>query len=102
MACKLVAARDDAADEIGMAFGDPAQRKESRMGTGRGENIQQPIGAGGNAARDRVPFVARNDARQRLDLEVILDIDAHRVDDASALRGGAAHNALRSSCADMP
>ena len=70
-----------------MALGDPAQREERGMDAEFGEEIDEPVGIGGNPRRHRIPDVARHRLLQRLDLEIILDIDAHGIDQRGVDRG---------------
>ena len=55
VAGQLVAAGDDAADQRRVALGDPAEGEERGVHAGAGELLQQPVGVGLDAARQRLP-----------------------------------------------
>src|SRR5262249_22577342 len=89
MAREFVALLDDTAHELRIAFGDPAERKECRLDSGAGEFLEQTIGIALDAARQSGPIGAIDGARKRLDVEIVLDVDRHRIRDFRAR--GATH-----------
>ena len=71
-----------------MALGDPAEREERRRHPGLGEDIEQPLGVALDPrAADAPNRRATIDVGEGLDLEVILDIDGHRIAATHARRG---------------
>ena len=74
-----MAGRDDAANERGMARGDPAEREEGRLDAGLGEQVEHEIGVELDARLQPVPVAGRKHALERADLEPLLDVDGERV-----------------------
>ena len=80
VAAKLVSAVDDAANRSWMALGDPAQGEEGACGRrhrrkGRSTAVRVAL----DPARITVPVDAVDALGKRLNLEVVLDVDAHGV-----------------------
>ena len=70
----------DPADEVRVALGHPPQDEERGSDVGGLEQRQQPIGACGDAAFVGVPAVGRDDIGKGRDVEVVFDVDGHRVE----------------------
>ena len=83
-----------ASDEARMTLGNPAEREEGRLRSGFGEEIEEPVGVALDPARQVVPRIARDHVGEGLDLEIILDIDRERIEDAW-IRGGGSVRAGR-------
>jgi hypothetical protein len=81
VAGEFVAGGDDAADEGGMALGDPAEGEEGGGDAGLGELFEDAVGVGFHPAGEAVPGIARDGAGEGLDLEVVLHVDGHGIDD---------------------
>src|SRR5262249_48744557 len=81
VARQLVARRDDAPHHRRMPLGNPAEREERRVYARAGELKQKPFDIGVDPAREIIPGGTIDTVRERLDLEVILDVHGHRVDD---------------------
>src|SRR5262249_28594012 len=64
-----------------MALGDPAECEEGGVHAGAGEGLQERFGVALNAGFATVPVGHRIDARESLDLEVVLDVNRERVGD---------------------
>jgi hypothetical protein len=84
VARQLMPCRDNAPYQRRVPAGDPAEHEEGRAGFGLGKNLQQALGIGFDAPRKPVPLPPVNDRDKGLDLEIILDIDGHRMRDVAA------------------
>ena len=84
----LVAGLGDAADQRGVALGDPAQSEEGRLDPGLVEQVEHRVGVALDAVRERLPLVAADHLLEGADLEPVLDIDGKGVEHrlSSALR----------------
>ena len=81
MAPDLVAAIGDLAHQIRMALGDPAQGEEGGGDLVFGQQPKQPVGVGLHPGSVGTPARPVHDVFERHHLEVVLDVDAHRVHD---------------------
>ena len=79
MAGDFVAGVGDAADQGGMALGDPAQSEEGRLDSGLVEQGEHRVGVALDPARQRLPRVAGDHRLEGADLEPVLDIDGEGV-----------------------
>jgi len=72
--------RGYAADQCRLTFRDPAQDEEGRLDTGVVEQREQTVGVPLDAALQGAPLVPGDDAIEHADVEVILHVYRHRVD----------------------
>src|SRR6185437_16342404 len=84
VAGELMPLGDDAAHQRGMALADPARREEGGADAGSGEQIEQPLGVALDPPRPALPVLAADRPPEGMDLEIIFDIDAHRIDESRA------------------
>ncbi len=75
----LVAGIDDTADQLRVALGNPTEGEERRARPAIGKNLEYAIGVALDPARQAVPVRAADGGGERADLEIILDVDGHRV-----------------------
>ncbi len=68
-------------DERRKPFRDPAEDEERGRDTTGLEQAEQPLGVAGHTALEIFPAIAGDHAVERVDVEVVLDVDAHRVHD---------------------
>ena len=80
VAGEFVPAGNDAANERRVAFCDPAQREKGRLDPRRIENLEQTVDIAFDSAGQSVPVAAIDSLGESLNLEIVLDIDRHRVD----------------------
>src|SRR5437870_4692404 len=76
----FVPAGDDAAEQSGVPLRDPAKHEERGMDAGCLEQRQQAVDIALYPACHLVPMLAGEAGGERFDLEIILDINGHRVD----------------------
>src|SRR5205814_5721872 len=81
MAGDFVARRADAAYNGGIAFRDPAEREERRVGICFGEKLEDSIDVALDAAWKRIPIASLDAIGERGDLKIILHVDRECVDD---------------------
>ena len=82
VAGELVARARDEPDDLRIAFGDPAEREERRLGVGVGEQREDAVDVAARRGTRAASHSLRGDVRrERGDLEVVLDVDRQRVDD---------------------
>jgi len=79
VARQLVPFSDDASSQVGVAFRHPTQDEESRSRRCLTENVEHALGIPLDPPRQRFPTASIDRRRERLDLEIILDIDRQRV-----------------------
>ncbi len=72
----LVPRTGDAANEIGIALGDPSQREKRCPHVGLREKFKNPLDVALHPARQRVPIAARDVLRKRRNLKIVFDVDA--------------------------
>src|SRR5262249_58626757 len=84
VAAQLVPFADDAWSQVRVALRHPPQDEESRSRPCPTENIEQALGIPLDPPRQRFPAASIDRRRERLDLEIILDIDRQRVRRAAA------------------
>jgi hypothetical protein len=76
-----VTAFRDRADELRLSLPDPRKDEKRAAHVELVEHVEQALGISDDAALHRCPSSPRHDAVEHADVEVILDIDAHCVDD---------------------
>src|SRR3546814_2387457 len=69
----------NAADESGIALGDPAKREECRLDVSLFEQRQHGVAVAFDAVGQAVPVVARDHRFEGADLEPVLDVDRKRI-----------------------
>jgi hypothetical protein len=74
----FVAALGDLPYERRMAARDPAEDEERRYGMDLVEQVEEPMRVPLHARRPAIPSGSRRVMRERLDLEIILHVHAHR------------------------
>src|SRR5512145_2371201 len=72
-----------------MTLGDPAENEESGLQRAFGKERQEPFGIGDDTALHPIPLGTWQHTVERADVEVILHVNRHGVDDAGAC--GSAH-----------
>src|SRR5271165_372465 len=87
---QLMPCGDDATNHGFVAFGDPAQGEERGADPRRGELLEDTIDIRLDAWCDAMPRGSIDAARERLHLEIILDVDRHRVADGRVHRSATA------------
>ena len=70
----------DAADQARIALGHPAEHEERGAHPRVGEHRQQSVGVGLDAAGVAVPGVRADDVGEGRDVEVVLHVDRHGID----------------------
>ena len=80
VAGELVAGGADAANQLRVPFRDPAEGEKGRLYVRVGQESEYPVDVLLDSARHRVPLAALDVLRESRNLEVVLDIDGHRVD----------------------
>ena len=81
-----MAGGDDFANQIGMSLGNPPQGKERSSDTDPCKKLKQPTGILNNSAGIALPLGRLDAVGERLDVEVVLHIDAECIRDAIADR----------------
>src|SRR5690606_14841261 len=94
---QFVPARDDLADHRRVALGDPAEREEGCSRLVPVEQLEDAVDVALDAARHRVPALAIDVRRERGDLEIVLDVDRHRVQDTGGGRGARGASVLHAA-----
>ena len=89
VARQLMPLLDDFSHEPRIAHRDPAQREESRACAAVVEQPQQPLDVALDPTLHLVPAVPFDVRRERRNLEIVLDVDRQRVDDAARAPIGA-------------
>ncbi len=69
----------DPAHHIWMMLGDPTERKERPTDPMMGHQTEQPVHGSVDAAREARPLVARHDALEGADLEVVFHVNGKEV-----------------------
>ena len=69
------------ANQRRIALRDPAKDKKRRAHAEFVEQREQPVSVGLDTALHAIPVVPGNDAFEGADVVVVLDVDAHAVDD---------------------
>jgi len=87
VARELVPAFHDAPHHGGVPFGDPAESEEGGVDAGAVEHFEDAIDVGLDPPRVTVPVGSADAMSERLDLEVVLDVDRHGIDDGGVNRG---------------
>ena len=77
----LMAPAGDCLDEFPMPLADPPENEEGAVDFEFVEQIEQPLRVPYHAALHRAPLRPRHDSVEDTDVEVVLDVDAHRIDD---------------------
>src|SRR5262249_13723511 len=77
----LVAHLRDATDKLREPLRHPAEREERRRHLRFVEEREEAVGVGADAALEIGPLRARHDAVEDADVEVVLHVDGHRIDD---------------------
>ena len=94
VAGQLVPGIDDPPDQRRMALGDPTEGEECPTRTGGGELGQDAVGIALDPARETIPIRTFDGPGKCLDLEIILHVHAHRVDQSDG-RGDFADSGRR-------
>ena len=81
IAVELVPFTRDRLHERWKPLGDPPEHEERAQHAVLGEDAEQPLRVRDDAALHPVPLGARDDAIEDADVEVVLHVDAHGVDD---------------------
>jgi hypothetical protein len=76
--CDLVSALRDFANERRMSARDPAEDEEGRRGAHLVEQVEEALRVPLNPRRPAIPSGSRRVPRERLDLEIVLHVHAHR------------------------
>src|SRR4029077_204262 len=71
----LMTARGDLVDQLGLAFGDPAQDEERRADLVLGEQAEHAARSVGHAARERLPARGWKERAEILHLEPVFDVE---------------------------
>ena len=79
VAGQLVPLGHDAAHHGRVPLGDPTQGEERGMHLRPLELAEDAVDVGLDPAGETVPVRPRDAMRERLDLEIVLDVDGHRV-----------------------
>src|SRR3546814_16565130 len=69
----------NAADESGIALGDPAKREECRLDVSPFEQRQHGVAVAFDAVGQAVPVVARDTRFEGADLEPVLEVERTRI-----------------------
>ncbi|MCG8459810.1 MAG: toll/interleukin-1 receptor domain-containing protein, partial [Holophagales bacterium] len=85
VAGELVALLDDAPDQRRIALGDPAEHEEGGRHALVGKELQNALAVALDPTGQALPIAARDLIGEGRDLEVVLDVDGHRVGDRTAL-----------------
>ena len=83
MAGNLMPRTDDPPDQRRIAVRDPAEREERRLRIALGEQRQDRIGVRLDAGLERAPVGLVDDLLERPDLEPLLNIDLHTIDNGA-------------------
>jgi hypothetical protein len=79
VAGEFVVVVDDASHHLRIAFGNPAEGEEGRLGIGLIEQPEDHVDVALDPARQAVPVFAPNVRSKRRDLEIVLNVDRHRI-----------------------
>ena len=74
VAGQLVAGGVNVAHELRKTIGHPAQDEKGAADAARGQQVEQPLRVGDDAALKIAPLAARNHALERGDLKIVLHV----------------------------
>jgi hypothetical protein len=80
VACHFVPSVDDAAHELWVTFGDPAEREKGGPELAFVKHQENPLDVALDPALAPIPLIARDMGSQRRDLKVVFDVDRQSVD----------------------
>jgi hypothetical protein len=86
MGRQFVTGVSDMPNQRRMAFGDPTQNKECGTDVLSLKQIEQPLCVPDNSALEAVPTCTRHAILKRRDMEIVLDVHGHGVDNLGAGR----------------
>src|SRR5262245_34412863 len=74
-----------------MALGNPSQHEEGALHLEVVEQLQQAVGIRGHPALEPLPEMPRDHTIEHADVEIVLHVYRHRIDDGSVRRRPRSH-----------